>query len=62
MFPSGFLPSSAMSLPYSHATNTSIHLLYVGSSRKHKGYFWVVVEALLPKKGLRYSFIRSWHT
>ena len=46
-----------MSFPCSHTSNTSIHLSYVGSSKKQGGYFWVVVDALLFRKGHKYSCI-----
>ena len=57
MHPSGFFPSSIMSFPCSQASKTSIHLSYVGSSRKQRGYFYIVIEALFPRKGQRNSYI-----
>ena len=51
MHPSGFLPSFMISFPCSHASKTSIHLSYVASSRKQRGYFCVVVDTLFSRKG-----------
>ena len=57
MHPSGFFPSSLISFPCSQVSKTSIHLSYVASSRKQRGYFYVVVDTLFPRKGQRYSCI-----
>ena len=55
MHTSGFFPSSMISFLCSQASKTSIHLSYVGSSRKQRKYFCVVVDTLFPRKGQRYS-------